>query len=101
MEITFNRLSLGCGHGFISTIADSKEHLSIKEERMDAKYQVGRLLMNIDARVAELKHSNIPDSHISYFTSEFALYVLYDFIWHLVKMHEHSKYYNSHCKIIK
>ena len=38
--------------------------------------------MNIDARVAELKHSDIPDNHISYFTSEFALYVLYDFIWH-------------------
>ena len=39
MEITFNRLSLGCGYGFISTIADSRGHLSIKEERMDAKYR--------------------------------------------------------------
>ena len=65
--------------------------------------------MNIDARVAERKHSDISDKHITlllnlrYGYESFILFYLAQVYKcnNLVKMHEHLKYYSSHCEIVK
>ena len=64
--------------------------------------------MKIDVRVAELKHSDIPDKHITLFLNLRYIYVYFMIylaqVYRLnnhVKMHEHFKYYNSHCEIVK